>query len=190
MESRFILKIFYFLCTFSFSGCQILPEPENFKTVYDIVLKNESGVEIHVKAYFAGSEFDNFVLKNNEQKINHFNQYSPSKGNARIPDSLKQNGFNVFSNIIKKFPDRLNENYLYGIRDSVIIIFDNKKAIIQKCDNYKDTSCYSLYKNLVFITKESNRVGKQKTITNWRKKENKTGPFVITLTKEDYDRAQ
>ncbi len=189
MGLKSFLKYVFILVLLNMTSCQLLPEPENFNAVIDIILKNESGVPIQIKAYFKGIQYDDFILQNQEEKINKFNEYSPARGFPAVADTLKQNSLNVFKNVIKKIPEFGENGYLYGMRDSVIIIFDKKRKIIQNCKNYSDLNCLNIPKNLVFISNEKNRVGKQKTKTNWIKKENFTGKFKLILGKEDYDRA-
>jgi hypothetical protein len=190
MGYKFVLKnSLYILITLIIVGCQkLFPQPQ-YIYVYDIILKNETGVNIRVEAYFEKEKLDDITIKNNEKVINHFREFKDEASYGHnTPDSLKQNEKNVFKNVIVKKPKYGRLFIIHGTRDSVAIIFDEKKVIVQKCDkeSFLD-NCPEITKNLGSMLTLQNQARKQ--YVKWIKKENVRGPYQITLTKEDYDRA-
>ncbi len=71
-------------------------------------------------------------------------------------------------------------------RDSIIIIFDNKRQIIQTCLGKNVSECRDIPKNLGNIAMEKNKWKKRKL----NRKEKVIINFVrVILTDEDYERA-
>jgi tRNA(Leu) C34 or U34 (ribose-2'-O)-methylase TrmL len=156
-----------FLCT----ACNFILgiiQPENFDSTRDTRLKNGSSHKIQVKAYVQRKLLDAFVLDKNAEKV--------SIVTYALKDINKYNTANVF-----KF-DTLTS----GHRDSIIIIFDDKKQIIQTCERQLIYNCDDIPKNLDIIAKETNKwkknrwSGKNKTVTSYSR---------VILTDEDFDRA-
>jgi hypothetical protein len=143
-------------------------EPGFDYTSRDIRLKNGSSHRIQVKAYINRKLLDDFVLEKNAEKVN--------KVTSNNKDIDKYNIYNVF-----KF-----DSLTSAFRDSIIIIFDDKKQIIQTCGGQSVSKCEDIPKNLDIIAQETNK---------WRKnkrsliKSSTTSFTCVILTDEDFDRA-
>jgi hypothetical protein len=189
MGSKFAIKIVcWFISLKILLSCSTALE-NDFPTVYDIIVENKSGHTVRIEAYFQKIKYDNITIINNEQIVNHYREYG-NNGKIRpfLADSLKQNWQNIFKNVIEILPYNNSPvtEYIHSSRDSVNIIFDEKKVIIQTC-KVDLGSCPEIEKNVGFMI--NNTFSQRKSKTRWIKRENQSGPFVLTFTKEDYDRA-
>ena len=156
---------------FSITSCVnfLIIDPMYDRTIIDIILRNESGFDIRVESYYKKVRYDNITIKNNTEVVNHVDY--------KIADVNLYNIYNVF----------IEDPKISYVRDSVAIIFNEKKVIIQTCPNKLYlSSCDDIEKNLGLISIEKNKLHK-----NWWNAIRKAYIMKvgITLTKADYDRA-
>jgi hypothetical protein len=166
-----LINAFLILTSLSLIACSYsrYAELSEFKVEYDLVLYNESGYDIKLLAFSQNVIYDEINLKN-KQKILKRVSYLPRENG-------KYNIFNIF---------KYDEN-LRGARDSVIIIFDEKRKIIQSCNNKSIDLCPDKTKRLTSIYPHGIKKGRTKR--KFFEEITDLGEYSITLTKEDYDRA-
>lgn len=139
------------------------------KTIFDIVLRNESGVDLRIESYFKKVRYDNITIKNNSKIVNHV--------------EFKLSNLNNF-NLTNVFPF----NYNNGFRDSIAIIFAEKRVTVQTCPTGKFVSdCSYLDNNLDLIAQERSKV--HKTRINQIKKVS-VNKICVTITKNYYARVR
>jgi hypothetical protein len=164
-------NVFVILSSLSLVDCSYsrFAELSEFRVEYDLILKNESSYDIKIFAFNKNEILDELELKNN-QKILKRVSYLPIEVG-------KHNTNNIF---------KYDEN-LKGYRDSVIIVFDNRKKIIQSCNGKPIFDCKEIIKSISFINIYGVKRGK--TRRYFFEKITDLGEYSMTLTKEDYDRA-
>ena len=138
------------------------------KAIRDIILRNESGVDLRVEGYYKKKRYDNITIKNNSEVVNHVEYL--------YADANKYSTLNIFA-----------AEPFGGQRDSIAIIFEEKKVIIQSCPTKDFVAYCNLEKDLDVIAREPNKL--YPTKRNAIKKAN-ISKFKMTLTKADYDRAK
>jgi hypothetical protein len=139
------------------------------------IIKNDTGYVMKVMAYYNSKLYDEIII---------------SPDDAFVKEVIWE-GDNAENSIFDK---TLNPG-LDPIRDSVVIIFDNRRVIVQHCMKLTDlTRCGSqasggelIEKNIATFTSGS---GNQVDLGISRKGlKKRTGPFVITFENSDYERA-
>ena len=163
--------ILIFCCLFFTTSCAVylFIDPMYEKAIFDIVLRNESGVDMRVEGYYKKVRHDNITIKNNSEIVNHV--------------EFKQSNLNNF-NLTNVF----SFDYNNGLRDSIAIIFAEKRVIIQTCPTGRFVSdCGYLENNLDLIAQEKNKVHKSRINQIKKASVNK---FCVTITKDYYARAQ
>lgn len=155
------------LFSFTLSSCRLT----TINTRY--IIENKTDYTMNIEAYYDSQLLDKITINPN---------------NAFVKEAIFS-GENSESSLFDK---RLNPRI--GVwRDSVVIIFDNQRVLIQYCESLKNTAMCGIgsrdviEKNLAYIILDSrNRVDEKVTKKGFKKR---TGPFVITFDNSDYERA-
>lgn len=162
-------RLFLYTFVLLLSGCVL----NAVHTRY--VIKNDTGYVMKIMAYYNSKLYDEIII---------------SPDDAFVKDAIWE-GDNAEDSIF----DRTLNPGLDTMRDSVVIIFDNRRIIVQHCMKLTDlTRCGSqasggklIDKNIATITSGN---GNQVDLGISRKGlKKRTGPFIITFDNSDYERA-
>lgn len=151
----------------------MLASCEYIVTVYTYyIVENETDYDMRIKAYYKSQLADDILIHPKDS----FKKKEVWQGEGQ------GNTMSLFDGSVEQ-----------GKRDSIVIIFDDKRYIVQWCPNGKtlDLRCdslsnYEIPKNLAKITNYQVRTDIYRKANLKRY----TGPFVITFTNEDYEQAQ
>jgi hypothetical protein len=119
----------------------------------EVIVENDTGHNIQIKAFYRGAELEEVSIEPHGSYVRP--QYIDREGG---PD-------------IRLFQD-------YPV-DSVIILFDNQKIIVQSCEQPELVYCYNIERNILnySINYDHEDLGRKKL------------RYTYTITEEDYNNA-
>lgn len=138
------------------------------------IIKNNTNYIIRILAFYESKQYDEIIISPN--------------------DAFSKEAIYVGENSESSIFDKTLNPGLGAIRDSVVVIFDDRKVIVQFCKRGNDlgrcgglTNGVPIEKNIAnIITNSENQISKDVKRKGLKKQ---TGPFVITFDNSDYERA-
>jgi hypothetical protein len=161
-------KAIFFTLLISIIGCET-------RTFTTYTVRNESDYDIQIRAYYGGNKYDEINILSKGEYVKKAIYAGPGA------DITLFDG-----NVIGKSEE---------IRDSAVVVFDNKKVLVQWCRRLVDLGVCGgslggnviIPKNLGYIIADSNNVRPGDSYRKGFKR--RQGPFIITFDNSDYERA-
>jgi hypothetical protein len=124
------------------------------------IVKNSTNYKVQIRAFYKSKKYDEINLGTKQSLVKN------------IKDSSLRSIFSTEQ---------------FGYRDSILIIFDEKKAILQYCVNITDANaCPQIEKRIHDLSRKEYKYGRSNV--NYRKKSSRV-TSCYEITNEDYDRA-
>lgn len=137
------------------------------------IIKNDTDYTMKIVAYYKSRKFDEITINSKDALVKEV-IWSGDNAESSIFDKSLGSGIGT-------------------MRDSVVIIFDDRKAIVQFCQKGVDLiGCYELTADNPIIKNVANiiSIGEMPNVEVKRKGlKKRTGPLTITFDNSDYERA-
>jgi hypothetical protein len=142
------------------SACDLNIPGVNYTVDKTYIVKNSTNYKVQIRAYYKSKKYDEINLGTKQSLVKN------------IKDSSLRSIFSTEQ---------------FGYRDSILIIFDEKKAILQYCVNITDANaCPQIEKRIHDLSRKEYKYGRSNV--NYRKKSSRV-TYCYEITNEDYDRA-